>query len=169
MRAGLYHGVTAAQGAQDGGIYSGSETYYEDGYVEGALYIGPPYRLDSNSDATTWKIAVAARTWGSDGQPDGEEYLIGFGTVQVKRMARATVNASPEPVAKGKALTVTGKLTRADWVRHAYVGYGGKSDKLQFRKAGTRTYNTVKIVQAGSTASLKTTVTAAAGDYVDVT
>ncbi|MCL7425124.1 hypothetical protein [Streptomyces sp. YS415] len=185
----LYHGVTAAQGAQDGGIYSGSETYYEDGYVEGELYIDPPYRLDSNNDATTWKIAVSARTWGSDGQPDAEEYLTGFGTVQVKRMARATVNASPEPVAKGKALTVTGKLTRADWVKHAYVGYGGKSAKLQFRKAGTSTYNTVKIVQAGSTGSLKTTVTAAAdgywrwtfsetsttggataaGDYVDVT
>ncbi|MEV0172949.1 hypothetical protein AB0I00_17755 [Streptomyces sp. NPDC050803] len=185
----LYHDVTVAQGAQSGGIYSGSETYYEDGSVEGELYIDPPYRLDSNNDATTWKIAVSASTWGPDGRPDAEEYLTGFGTVQVKRMAKATVNASPEPVAKGKTLTVTGRLTRADWVKHAYVGYGGKSAKLQFRKAGTSTYNTVKIVQAGSTGYLKTTVTASAdgywrwtfsetsttggatsaGDYVDVT
>ncbi|MBC2904099.1 hypothetical protein [Streptomyces cupreus] len=161
----LYHGVTAAQGAQEGGIYSGGETYYEDGSVEGELYIDPPYTLDSNNDATTWKIAVSARTWGSDGQPDAEEYLTGLGTVQVKRVAKATVNASPEPIAKGKTLTVTGRLTRADWVKHAYVGYGGKSAKLQFRKAGTSTYSTVKIVQANSTGDLKTTVTASADGY----
>ena len=165
----LYHDTTAAKGADDGGIYTGSTTCYEDGThaadCDGELYIDPPYRLDSNNDATTWKIAVSARIWGADGQPKSQEYLTGFGSVQVKRAGKATVNASPEPVAKGKKLTVSGRLTRADWVRHTYTGFGGKSAKLQFRKAGSSTYSTVKIVQADSAGYLKTTVTAAADGY----
>jgi hypothetical protein len=32
--------------------------------------------------------------------------------------------ASPEPVVKGKSLTVTGRLTRADRVKHTYVNVG---------------------------------------------
>ncbi|MFD3735870.1 hypothetical protein [Streptomyces sp. NPDC058632] len=53
-----------------------------------------------------------------------EEYPTGFGTVQVERAARATADASPEPVVKNGAPTVTGKPTRADRVKHAYTGYG---------------------------------------------
>ncbi|WP_223188963.1 hypothetical protein [Streptomyces sp. TRM68416] len=185
----LYHDVTAAQGAEKGGIYTGSVTFYDNGFADGELYIDPPYRLDSNKDATTWKIAVSARTWGSDGQPDAEEYLTGFGSIPVKRRATATVNASPEPVAKGATITVKGSAKRADWVKHTYVGFPGKLAKLQFRQAGTRTYKTVKYVRASSAGYLKTTVTASAdgywrwafgetattggakakGDYVDVT
>ncbi|WAX79325.1 hypothetical protein [Streptomyces sp. KMM 9044] len=149
----------------------------------------PPWTLDSHNDATTWKIAVNVRLRTPDDKLKAEEDLTGFGTVQVKRAARATVNASPEPVAKNKTLTVTGKLTRADRVQHAYVGYGSKPAKLQFRQAGTSTCTTVKTVRANSTGSLRTTVKAAtdgywrwtfgetsttggvtaAGDYVDVT
>lgn len=60
---------------------------------------------------------------------------------------------------------MTGRLTRADWVKHSYTGYGGKAAKLQFRKAGTSTYTTVKIVKANSTGSLRTTVKAASDGY----
>ncbi|WP_433451144.1 hypothetical protein ACQPXS_22815 [Streptomyces sp. CA-142005] len=165
----LYHDTTVAAGADSGGIYMGYTNCNEDGThaadCDGELYIEPRYTLDSNNDATTWKIAVSARIWGSDGQPRGEEYLTGFGSVQVKRRAQVTVNASPEPVAKGRTLTVTGRITRADWVKHAYTGFGGKAAKLQFRKAGTSTYSTVKIVSADSAGYLKTTVTAAADGY----
>ncbi|MFK0116680.1 hypothetical protein [Streptomyces sp. NPDC090994] len=188
----LYHGTTAAKGAESGGIYAGSYTCYEDGTraadCEGTLYIDPPYRLDSNNDATTWKLAVHAMLWTKSGSVKAEEYLTGLGTVPVKRAAKVTVNASPEPVAKGKTLTVTGRATRADWVRHTYTGYAGKLAKLQFRKAGTSTYATVKTVRANSAGDLRTTVKAstdgywrwtfgetsttggatAAGDYVDV-
>ncbi|WP_330458554.1 hypothetical protein [Streptomyces sp. NBC_00820] len=90
----------------------------------------------------------------------------GLGTAQVKRAAKVTVNASPEPVVKGKRLAVTGRITRADWVRHTYTGFGGKAAKLQFRKAGTSTCSTVKTVSADSAGSLKTTVTAAADGYL---
>ncbi|CAM5537971.1 hypothetical protein [Streptomyces fumanus] len=188
----LYHGTTAAKGAESGGIYAGGYTCYEDGSraadCEGTLYIDPPYRLDSNNDATTWKLAFHAMLWTKDGKLKADEYLTGLGSVPVKRAAKLTVNASPEPVTKGKTLTVTGKATRADWVRHKYTGYADKLAKLQFRKAGTSAYTTVKTVRANSAGDLKTTVKAAtdgywrwtfgessttggataAGDYVDV-
>ncbi|MFE3633178.1 hypothetical protein [Streptomyces cellostaticus] len=188
----LYHDTTAAKGADSGGIYTGFTSCDAAGTraaeCTGELYIEPRWQLDSNNDATTWKAAVWVRVWNSNDQLKGEEYLTGFSSVPVKRAGKATVNASPEPVAKGGKLTVTGRLTRADWVKHTYTGFGGKAAKLQFRKAGTSTYSTVKIVRADSAGYLRTTTTAAtdgywrwiysetsttggakaAGDYVDV-
>ncbi|MFB6714537.1 MULTISPECIES: hypothetical protein [unclassified Streptomyces] len=187
----LYHDTTPAKASERGAIRMGL-TICQDGSVaadcEGELYIDPRYTLDSNNDATTWKSAVWVRIWNAKGGLKSEEFLPLSPTVRVKRAAKVTVDASPEPVVKGGKLTVTGKITRADWVKHSYTGFGGKAAKLQFRKAGTSTYNTVKIVKASSTGSLKTTATAsvdgywrwtfgetdttggatAAGDYVDV-
>ncbi|MFD4603351.1 hypothetical protein ACFWPQ_35670 [Streptomyces sp. NPDC058464] len=165
----LYHDTTAAKGAEDGGIYTSSVTYYDGSSTtaecDGELYIEPRYTLDSNNDATTWKIAVFARIWGSDGQPKSEEHLTGFGSVQVKRKAKVTANATPEPVTKGRTLTVKGAITRADWVKHKYTGFGGKSAKLQFRAKGSGTYTTLKTVKADSAGALKTTVKASADGY----
>ncbi|MFC9288676.1 hypothetical protein [Streptomyces sp. NPDC057052] len=165
----LYHGTTAAQGADHGGIYCNSITCYEDGSraadCEGEFHVDPRYRLDSDGDATTRKVASHAMVRASEDRVRSEEYLTGPGTAQVERAAKATADASPEPVAKGKKLTVTGRLTRADRVRHAYVGHGGKAAKLQFRKAGTSTCSTVRIVNADSAGHLRTTVTANADGY----
>jgi hypothetical protein len=86
-------------------------------------------------------------------------------TFTVRRHAKLTANASPEPVAKNATLTVTGKLTRADWASHRYAGYSGRSVKLQFRKAGTSTYTTVKKVTSRSGGALKATVKATADGY----
>ncbi|WP_405736269.1 hypothetical protein [Streptomyces sp. NBC_01537] len=71
----------------------------------------------------------------------------------------------PEPVAKGRTITVTGKLTRADWQTHCFRSYGGRAVKLQFRKAGAGNYSTVKTVRADGAGSLKTTVTASTDGY----
>ncbi|MFJ6832520.1 hypothetical protein [Streptomyces sp. NPDC091209] len=189
----LYHGTTAAAGADGGGIYVAGYTCFEKSArtarCEGELYIEPRYRLDSNGDATTWKIGLALRLFKSSGSLKAEEYKTAPGSVSVRRWAKVTANASPEPVAKGRTLTVTGSLTRADWVKHTYTGFAGQSAKLQFRPKGGSTYSTVKTVTSGSTGALKTTVTAttdgywrwtfggtsttgaatAAGDFVDVT
>ncbi|MEU1520235.1 calcium-binding protein [Streptomyces sp. NPDC005811] len=86
-------------------------------------------------------------------------------TFTVRRQAKLTANASPEPVRKNATLTVTGKLTRANWETHKYGGYSGRKAKLQFRKAGTSTYTTVKTVTSGSGGTLKTTVRATADGY----
>ncbi|MFH9616858.1 hypothetical protein ACH4MM_24600 [Streptomyces pratensis] len=187
----LYHGTTAAKGAVSGGLRSGYtcyETSLQIADCEGSLYIDPRYDLDSNNDATTWKIGVLTQLWKPSGGLKAEQAVTVPGTVKVKRWAKATVNASPEPVTKGKAITVTGSLKRADWVKHTYTGYAGKTVSLQFRKKGSSVYSTVKTATSSSTGALKTTVKAsvdgywrwtfggsstsgtatAAGDYVDV-
>ncbi|MER7179724.1 hypothetical protein ABT404_09610 [Streptomyces hyaluromycini] len=165
----LYHDTTAAKGDADGGIYISSVGCGDNGSQPadcgGQFYIEPRYTLDSNNDATTWKIAAGAKIWGPDDKLKSQEILTGLGTVRVLRAAKVTSNATPEPVAKGRTLTVKGAVTRADWVKHKYVGFGGKSAKLQFRAKGSGTYTTLKIVQADSAGALKTTVKASADGY----
>ncbi|MEY9992244.1 hypothetical protein ABIE67_004276 [Streptomyces sp. V4I8] len=142
----------------------------------------PGYNL-INSVAGGWKVwAIAA---GNDADYVQKDNAKSF---NVQRLSKLTVNASPEPVKKGKTITVTGKLTRANWDRGTYNGYATQPVKLQFRKKSSTTYTTVKTIKTNSTGDLKTTVTAsvdgyfrysfagtsttpavsAAGDYVDV-
>lgn len=66
---------------------------------------------------------------------------------------------------KGKTLTVTGKLSRANWDTNKYAGYAAQPVKLQFRKKGSTVYTTVKTVKTSSTGVLKTTVTASVDGY----
>lgn len=137
-----------------------------------------------NSDAAAWKtLGTAIKKNG------GYDDDLLSATVSLQRASRIqNVNASPEPVAKGKQITVTGTVQRANWSEHRYDNYGGRSVKLQFKPAGSSTYSTVKSVTAGSTGHLKATVTASqdgtwrwrysgnttsgasnsSGDYVDV-
>jgi hypothetical protein len=137
----------------------------------------------SNSLAGTWHIEVFA--YGKDRSvTDIDEYA----TTKVQRASKLSANASPEPVKKGKTITVTGALTRANWNTGTWAGYSGQAVKLQYRPKNSSTYTTVKTVTTSSTGKLSTTVTAtadgyyryafvgtsttpaakAAGDYVDV-
>lgn len=85
---------------------------------------------------------------------------------KVKRASRLTTDASPEPVAKGAKLTVTGKLSRANWEDLKYHGFTGQDVKLQFKAAGAARYRTVKTVRTGDAGKLSTKVTAtAAGSW----
>ncbi|MFI1731407.1 calcium-binding protein [Streptomyces acidicola] len=115
----------------------------------------PNENIYSNVLAGKWKVFAGAL--GKDG-----DYVIkdAYKTHSVKRYSRLTVNASPEPVKKGKTITVTGALTRANWDTGKYAGYTNQSVKLQFKKKGTTTYTDVKTVKSGSAGALKTTVTA---------
>ncbi|WP_328558002.1 MULTISPECIES: hypothetical protein [unclassified Streptomyces] len=161
----------------------------------GTIDIDPYFDL-MNTDATTWKADGYAIDFnGQDPESDDIDLSqVGFvgqdnlGTAQLQRYSKLTVNASPEPVKKGKTVTVTGLLSRANWDDLEYHGYTNQSVKLQFRKKSSTTYTTLKTVKSSSTGSLKTTVTAsvdgyyrysfagtsttpavnAAGDYVDV-
>jgi len=143
----------------------------------------PNENIYSNILAGTWKVWAGAQ--GNDG-----DYVIteAYKTARVQRASTLTVNAAPEPVKKGKTVTVTGKLARANWDDLEYHGYTGQSVQLQFRKKNSDTYTTLKTVKTDSTGNLKTTTTAtvdgyfrysfagtsttpavkAAGDYVDV-
>ncbi|MFJ3667735.1 calcium-binding protein [Streptomyces sp. NPDC090106] len=112
---------------------------------------------------------AAAATWnlGTSVSANDYDYIHrdAATTFKVQRASKLTVNAAPEPVKKGKTLTVTGKLSRANWEDNLYHGYANQSVKLQFRKKGSSTYTTVKTVKASSTGALKTTVTASTDGY----
>ncbi|WP_030317894.1 DUF5707 domain-containing protein [Streptomyces sp. NRRL B-3229] len=141
--------------------------------------------LFMNSLAGTWHVTAAAIA----ADEVGSEYWNDFyGTHRLQRASKLTADASPEPVKKGKTITVTGKLTRANWETRKYTGYSTQPVKLQFRKKDSDTYTTVKTVKTNSKGDLKTTVKAtvdgfyrwsfagtsttpavnAAGDFIDV-
>lgn len=149
-----------------------------------------------NSDAGTWKGAAAAIAYNGQ-DPEGVDFdvtKVGYaekgdlGTTLVQRASTLTVNATPEPVKKGNVLTITGKLSIANWETGKYVGYVNQSVALQYRKKTVTTYSDVKTIKTNSKGELKTTVRAgvdgyyrfafkgktsvpavnATGDYVDV-
>lgn len=137
----------------------------------------------ANANAGTWSVDVLA-----DANDGDSVFAPGVGSFGLKRAARLTVNASPEPVAKGARITVTGTLVRANWDTYRYAGYAGRAVQLQFRPKNSSTYTTVATVNTSNTGTLRTTVTAvkdgywrwnftgtpttgpakATGDYVDV-
>ncbi|MFJ4472980.1 calcium-binding protein [Streptomyces sp. NPDC089424] len=140
-------------------------------------------KVYSNILAGTWNVSVGVLA------NDGEVFYTDFyKTHKVQRASVLTVNANPEPVKKGGTLTVTGKLTRADWPTRKYVGFSGQKVALQFRKSGPTSYANVKGITAATGGALKTTYKASydgywrfnysgiastaaisvAGDYVDV-
>ncbi|MGW7639310.1 DUF5707 domain-containing protein [Streptomyces decoyicus] len=114
----------------------------------------------TNADAGTWKVGI--EVWAND---DSWAVRDAYTTVRLQRFSKLTVNASPEPIAAGKTLTVTGRLTRANWDTDTYAGYTAQPVKLQFRKAGTSTYNTLQTVNTSSTGDLKATATASVDGY----
>ncbi|GAB2899093.1 hypothetical protein GCM10027074_77420 [Streptomyces deserti] len=150
---------------------------------KGVINIRPADGDLMNSDAGTWNAGGLAVTSNGDYKIQG-----GLGTTKVQRYSKLTVNAGPEPVSKGKTVTATGKLSRANWEDNRYHGYTKQPVKLQFRKAGTSTYTTVKTVYSDAYGNVKATATAqydgywrfsfagtsttpavnATGDYVDV-
>ncbi|WP_460066968.1 hypothetical protein [Streptomyces sp. YKOK-I1] len=122
---------------------------------------GEEYADLANAQAGNWKIGAVAASF-SDDAPVIKSDL---GTAKVLRKATLTTDATPEPVKKGKTITVTGKLARANWDTNKYAGYASQSVKLQFKKKGATAYTTVKTIKSGSTGVLKTTVKATADGY----
>ncbi|MFJ8104517.1 hypothetical protein [Streptomyces sp. NPDC096132] len=160
------------------------------------LVIDPWDNLYEAADAGTWKSAGfyghgATDLDDSDGHISfefGYDMWANAATAKIKRAAKLTVNATPEPVVKGRTLTVKGRLTRANWELGKYSGYASQKVTLQFRAKGASAYTTVKTITSGTGGALSTTVKAskdgyyrftfagtattaaktAAGDYVDV-
>ncbi|MET7476350.1 hypothetical protein ABZT17_18520 [Streptomyces sp. NPDC005648] len=127
----------------------------------------------ANSDAGAVKAgAIAIALNGQD--PASSDFDItkvgyasqdGFASPNLERLSKLTADATPEPVKKGKTITVTGKLSRANWDTNKYAGYAGQKVKLQFRKKGSSTYTTVKTITTTSTGTLKTTTKATVDGY----
>ncbi|MFJ8107429.1 hypothetical protein [Streptomyces sp. NPDC096132] len=140
---------------------------------KGTIDVLPSQELN-NVDATTWKAGGYVYDFNDQLGREFEDIdwsKVGYAeqdnlaTTKLQRYSKLTVNASPEPVKKGKTITVTGKLSRANWDDNKYHGYTGQPVKLQFRKKGSSTYTTVKTIKTNSTGNLKTTVKAAQDGY----
>ncbi|MEW2398510.1 hypothetical protein [Streptomyces sp. NPDC046862] len=129
----------------------------------GDISITPQGDLYEAADATTWKTAGEYIRMGDDGV-DVIARNTGS-TATIKRAAKLTTNATPEPVAKGKTLTVKGSLTRATWSSGTYTGYASQPVTLQFRAKSSTTYSDVKTVTSGTGGALSTTVTASVDGY----
>ncbi|MGW2821453.1 DUF5707 domain-containing protein [Streptomyces sp. NPDC001443] len=120
----------------------------------------PGSNLTANAQAGTWHVEVGV--FARDGRVYWNERQT---THRVQRASTLTVNATPEPVRKGRTITVTGKLARANWETLKYAGYSGQPVKLQFKKKGATAYTTLKTVTTNSTGALSTTVKASADGY----
>lgn len=111
-----------------------------------------PADLDNADAGTLTTTITATATDGTSWSGAGKGYTL-------KRWPRVTNNATPEPVAKGKTITIAGKLSRANWDSYEYHGYTGQRVALQFRTT-TGSYATVRTLTTPSGGSLRTTVTA---------
>ncbi|MBL1080637.1 hypothetical protein JK359_01380 [Streptomyces actinomycinicus] len=129
------------------------------------IVVTPGESVYEAAEATTWKAAGLYAH--SDGSVS-DDYLHGendvtvwgnLGSVPVRRAALLTANAAPEPVVKGRTLTVKGKLSRANWSTGRYAGYQGQKVVLQF-KADGGSYANVKGITSGAGGALSTTVKA---------
>ncbi|MET7988854.1 MULTISPECIES: hypothetical protein [unclassified Streptomyces] len=110
---------------------------------------------DVNHTAGVWEANATVKA------NDGDYWIADdIAEFKMKRASQLTTNATPEPVGKGAALTITGKLSRANWEDRKYHGFTGQDVKLQYRKAGTAHYSTVKTVKTGEAGNLSTKVTA---------
>ncbi|MGW0822129.1 hypothetical protein [Streptomyces sp. NPDC002845] len=119
-----------------------------------------------NSYARTWKAGGLALLVDEVNGELGETWQGNRGKVAIKRHSKLTANAAPEPVKKGRTITVTGKLSHAGWGSGKYVGYKNRSVQLQFKKKGTSTFKKVKTIKTRKGGALRTTVRAKAdGTY----
>lgn len=117
--------------------------------------------LSSNALAGNWQVEVWAA--GRNGTSYADTHAVG--TLPVKQATGLTVDATPEPVTKGKTITVVGTLTRANWLSWTFTPYAARTVTLQYAKPGGAWTN-VKTATTDASGKLKTTVTAGAdGSY----
>jgi hypothetical protein len=124
----------------------------------------------SNSYAGRWTQGAYARAYGEEDRAREEAddtIIVDWASADLpltlKRRATfgSTFNASPEPVRKGKKLTLKASLARVNWngaKKLKYVGFAGKA-RVQFKAAGTTKYVTKKTVRATSKGKVSTTIT----------
>ncbi|MFF1376536.1 DUF5707 domain-containing protein [Streptomyces sp. NPDC058308] len=166
-KALLWHGTAFDRNHIDGSMVPSSETgdckvvNETTSTCTVTVVADPKSNIYGNVLAGKWKVWALAQ--GNDGDYVSKDAYPT--SVSVKRAARLTTNASPEPVKKGKTLTVSGALTRANWDTSKYAGYTKQNVQLQYKKKGAGSYTTLKTVKSDTKGNLKTTVTASADGY----
>ena len=125
----------------------------------------------SNNYAGRWTQGAYARAYGEEdrAREEADDTIIvdwASADLPLTLLRRATFgstfNASPEPVKKGKKITIKATLARVNWngaKKLKYVGFGG-SATLQFKPDGATKYSNIRLVIANSKGKLSTTMKA---------
>ncbi|MFF2023774.1 hypothetical protein ACFVW2_18520 [Streptomyces sp. NPDC058171] len=113
-----------------------------------------------DANAGKWNLVLDA----TDNGELSAGSLPNYATHYVKRAARLSADATPEPVRRGANLTVKGALSRVSWDKQWYAGFAADQVKLQFKKRGG-TWQTVKTVAADSRGRVKATVKASSDGH----
>ena len=97
-----------------------------------------------------------------------DNMLLPRATLPVSVLHRTTFgtsfNASPEPRRVGQKIKITGQLTYANWATATYDNLGGPV-MLQFRPAGKKIYQDVKLVQDNGSGANTTVKAAKTGSW----
>jgi hypothetical protein len=113
------------------------------------------YQIDpgdlANTDAGLWQADVAA-------QGTTEDHATA--SFRLLRATRLTTNAAPEPVRKGRTITVEGLLTRASWDTHTYRGVQRATVTLEGRGPHDTSYVPLRQVTSDTKGRLKVSLTA---------
>ncbi|MEU5531700.1 hypothetical protein [Streptomyces sp. NPDC020362] len=152
--------ITGSLGTDDDPTCTESTTRTGVYACKAVFHINAASDLKNNGVAGTWKLFLG----GYDLYANAS-YNDDVATTRIKKASQLTADATPEPVKKGKTITVTGSLKRADWNDGTYAGYAGQAVLLQYRKKGSNTYTTLKKVTSSTGGTLKTTTTATADGY----
>lgn len=111
----------------------------------------------SNGQAGSYDVVVDASN--ADWEERSRVFADGFHLLRRTTWQSGTFNASPEPVKRGRNITVTGRLLVVDWTREKYIPFTGRSVALEFRTTNG-TYERVKVVKTNSDGWVRTTVPA---------
>ncbi|MGW6907994.1 hypothetical protein [Streptomyces sp. NPDC054940] len=155
----LQHGATEAE--VDGRIaqVGSSHCVKVDEYwskCEAFMYADPYTNLKSNALAGAWGINFVAVD--GEGNVTREDYMP---LARIKRKTHLSLaNATPEPVKKGKDVTVKARMIVASWEKHKDVPLIGHQVLLQFRKGTSGAWTTLKKVKTDRNGWATTTVKA---------
>ncbi|MBW8701286.1 hypothetical protein MBT84_16905 [Streptomyces sp. MBT84] len=160
--ATLYHGSYANQDATVPSSAACGPTTDTTTTCTLTFTLKPGIDPSDDSLAGTWSLSAYAISLDNDGVG-----LDNAATFPVQRDTQVTVDATPEPVKRGKTLTVKGGVQHAGWATGAYTAAeAGRPVQLQFRAEGCHNYTTVKTVRTTANGTVSTTVRASSdGSY----
>ena len=96
------------------------------------------------SELGKWRVRVVAYNRSGKALGSRENYWYEkFNTVI------SGFNAAPEPIRKGRTLTVSGRLTRVNNLGTGYTSYSGKAMRIYFRAKGTKTWTYMGSTKTG--------------------
>jgi len=130
-------GISTGGCVRDGWLLAGDDFFTADSAPQWT------FRPFTNSEAGPQDVVVTA--YNSDFQSRERVFANGFSLKRRSVWQTGSFNASPEPVRKGRAITLKGRLLIADWDNDRWVGYSNRAISVQFRTS-TGSYATVKTV-----------------------